>query len=82
MFLQLIFFFIHSYDDDDDWSLTDMMFDMAVTVVPIGLLLSALPTGLFTFAIRRLAFFPLPISSTLSPMNHGNISHLQICSGL
>lgn len=46
-----------SYDDnDDDWSLTDMMFDMAVTIVPIGLLLSALPTGLFTFAIRRRSF--------------------------
>lgn len=39
--------------DDDDWSIMDMMFDMAVTVVPLGLLLAALPSGLFTFAVRR-----------------------------
>ncbi|XP_027224841.1 uncharacterized protein [Penaeus vannamei] len=43
-------------DSDDEWSFTDMMFDMAVTIVPIGLLLSALPTGLFTFAVRRRSF--------------------------
>ncbi|XP_066949023.1 uncharacterized protein [Macrobrachium rosenbergii] len=42
--------------DEDSWSMTDMLFDMAITVVPIGLLLSALPTGLFTFAIRRRSF--------------------------
>merc|ERR1719495_1227279 len=41
------------YIDEDEWSFTDMIFDMAVTVVPIGLLLAALPSGLFTFAVRR-----------------------------
>lgn len=38
---------------EDEWSVSDMMFNVAATVVPIGLLLSALPTGLFTFAVRR-----------------------------
>lgn len=42
--------------DNDDWSITDMMFDMAVTILPIGLLLAALPSGLFTFAVRRRSF--------------------------
>ncbi|XP_068239835.1 uncharacterized protein [Palaemon carinicauda] len=42
--------------DEDSWSMTDMLMDMAITVVPVGLLLSALPTGLFTFAIRRRSF--------------------------
>lgn len=42
--------------DDDEWSITDMMFDMAVTIVPIGLILAALPSGLFTFAVRRRSF--------------------------
>jgi len=41
------------YIDEDEWSFTDVLFDMAVTVVPIGLLLAALPSGLFTFAVRR-----------------------------
>ncbi|XP_042211080.1 uncharacterized protein LOC121858627 [Homarus americanus] len=39
--------------DDDEWSFTDMMYNVAVTVIPVGLLLSALPTGLFTLAVRR-----------------------------
>ncbi|XP_047472972.1 uncharacterized protein LOC125027882 [Penaeus chinensis] len=43
-------------DYDDEWSFTDMMFDMAVTIVPIGILLSALPAGFLTFAIRRRSF--------------------------
>lgn len=42
-----------SCSNDDEWSFTDMMFDMAVTIVPIGILLSALPAGFLTFAIRR-----------------------------
>lgn len=49
--IHVLFMFHRS--SDDEWSFTDMMFDMAVTIVPIGLLLSALPTGLFTFAVRR-----------------------------
>ncbi|XP_045617508.2 uncharacterized protein [Procambarus clarkii] len=42
-----------TYEDDDGWSMTDIMYNMALTAVPVGLLLSALPTGLFTIAVRR-----------------------------
>jgi len=42
--------------DDDEWSIMDMMFDMGVTLVPIAMLLAALPSGLFTFAVKRRSF--------------------------
>ncbi|KAK7079086.1 hypothetical protein SK128_000291 [Halocaridina rubra] len=43
-------------EDEDDWSMSDLMFDMAVAIVPIGILLAALPSGLFTIAVRRRSF--------------------------
>ncbi|XP_076043828.1 uncharacterized protein LOC143026922 [Oratosquilla oratoria] len=41
---------------EDEWSFTDLMYDVAVSVIPMSLLLSSLPAGFFTLPIRRREF--------------------------
>jgi len=41
------------YDEDEEFSISGMLFDMAVIGVPLALLFSAIPTGVVTLALRR-----------------------------
>ncbi|KAK3879361.1 hypothetical protein Pcinc_016053 [Petrolisthes cinctipes] len=42
-----------NFEDDEGWGFTDIMYNVAMATVPLGLLLTAMPTGLFTLALRR-----------------------------
>merc|ERR1712002_526512 len=41
---------------ESEWGITGMLYDMAVTAIPVALLMAALPSTLFTVAIRRRSF--------------------------
>lgn len=43
-------------DDTDETSWTDVMTNAAMVMVPLGIILSAIPTGVFTLALRRRSF--------------------------
>ncbi|KAK4309150.1 hypothetical protein Pmani_019208 [Petrolisthes manimaculis] len=42
-----------NFEEDEGWGFTDIMYNVAMATVPLGLLFTAMPTGLFTLAIRR-----------------------------